>query len=176
MSKKILSVLLAAFILIFSVVPCFAVEYGTEYPSYVPYSGGAFFEVKSTIGQITFVCPNTYQSNYFGFVGSGNNICNLSNTTVSGYIYTTSGTDYSARFTALGKLQYRTGSSSYYEWQDITITEVLNTNVIFVDEKGDRQTDNYFFTKENILLYSLLFVIASCSVLGLFLPKKRGAR
>lgn len=176
MSKKILSVLLAAFMLIFSVVPCFAVEYGTEFPSYVTYSGGAYFEVKSTLGQIAFVCPNTYKSGYFGFIGSGNNICNLSNSTVSGYIYTTSGTSYSARFSSLGTLQYRTDSSSYYEWQDITITEILNTNVTFVDEKGDRQTDNYFLDKEDIFLYSLLFVIVACSVLGLFLPKKRGSR
>lgn len=171
--KKIISTFAVALVLAFSAFPCFAVEYSTEFPSYVPISGGAFFEVKSSFGQITFICPNNYKNNYFGFSGSGNNICNVTNSTVSGYIYTTSGKSYPARFTSLGTLEYRTDNSSYYEYKDITITEILNTNVTFVDDKGDRQTDNYFLSKENIFLYTLLLVCASCSVLSLFFSRKR---
>lgn len=172
--KKIISIFAVFLVLVFSVLPCFAVEYSTKFPSYVPISGGAFFEVKSSIGQITFVCPNNFKNGYFGFSGNGNNICNISNSTVSGYIYTSSGDSYQARFTALGTLEYRKESGSYYEYMDVTITEILNTNVTFTDEKWDRQTDNYFLSKEDIFLYSLLFVCASCSVLGLFLRKRRG--
>lgn len=171
--KKIISIFAVFFVLFFSALPCFAVEYSTEFPSYVPISGGAFFEVKSSLGQITFVCPNNFKNGYFGFSGSGNNICNISNSTVSGYIFTASGNSYQARFTALGTLEYRTSSGSYYEYRDVTITEILNTNVTFIDDKGDRQTDNYFLSKENIFLYTLLFVCASCSVLGLFFSRKR---
>ena len=171
--KKIISIFAVVLVLVFSALPCFAVEYSTKFPSYVPISGGAFFEVKSSLGQITFVCPNNFKNGYFGFSGNGNNICNISNSTVSGYIYTASGNSYQARFTALGTLEYRTSSGSYYEYRDVTITEILNTNVTFIDDKGDRQTDNYFLSKENIFLYSLLFVIASCSVLGLFFSRKR---
>lgn len=171
--KKIISIFAVLLVLSFSVLPCFAVEYSTEFPSYVPISGGAFFEVKSSLGQITFVCPNNFKNGYFGFSGNGNNICNISNSTVSGYIFTASGSSYQARFTALGTLEYRTSSGSYYEYRDVTITEILNTNVTFIDDKGDRQTDNYFLSKENIFLYSLLFVIASCSVLSLFFSRKR---
>ena len=141
--KKIISIFAVLLVLSFSVLPCFAVEYSTEFPSYVPISGGAFFEVKSSLGQITFVCPNNFKNCYFGFSGNGNNICNISNSTVSGYIYTASGNSYQARFTALGTLEYRTSSGSYYEYRDVTITEILNTNVTFIDDKGDRQTDNY---------------------------------
>lgn len=171
--KKIISIFSVLLFLVFSALPCFAVEYSTDFPSYVPISGGAFFEVKSSLGQITFICPNTYKNNYFGFSGNGNNICNISNSTVSGYIYTTSGTSYQARFTSLGNLEYRTSTSSYYEYKEVTITEILNTNVTFVDDKGDRQTDNYFLSKENIFLYTLLLVCASCSVLSLFFSRKR---
>lgn len=171
--KKIISIFAVLLVLSFSVLPCFAVEYSTEFPSYVPISGGAFFEVKSSLGQITFVCPNNFKNGYFGFSGNGNNICNISNSTVSGYIFTASGNSYQARFTALGTLEYRTSSGSYYEYRDVTITEILNTNVTFIDDKGDRQTDNYFLSKENIFLYTLLFVCASCSVLGLFFSRKR---
>ena len=171
--KKIISIFAVVLVLVFSALPCFAVEYSTKFPSYVPISGGAFFEVKSSLGQITFVCPNNFKNGYFGFSGNGNNICNISNSTVSGYIFTSSGSSYQARFTALGTLEYRTSSGSYYEYRDVTITEILNTNVTFIDDKGDRQTDNYFLSKENIFLYSLLFVIASCSVLSLFFSRKR---
>lgn len=171
--KKIISIFAVSLVLVFSVLPCFAVEYSTDFPSYVPISGGAFFEVKSSLGQITFVCPNNFKNGYFGFSGNGNNICNISNSTVSGYIFTSSGSSYQARFTALGTLEYRTSSGSYYEYRDVTITEILNTNVTFIDDKGDRQTDNYFLSKENIFLYTLLFVCASCSVLGLFFSRKR---
>ena len=49
----------------------FAVEYSTEYPSYVPISGGAYIEVQSTLGRGSLVFPNQYQNNTFGFSGSG---------------------------------------------------------------------------------------------------------
>ena len=171
--KKIISIFAVLLVLVFSALPCFAVEYSTDFPSYVPISGGAFFEVKSSLGQITFVCPNNFKNGYFGFSGNGNNICNISNSTVSGYIYTASGNSYQARFTSLGTLEYRTSSGSYYEYRDVTITQILNTNVTFIDDKGDRQTDNYFLSKEDIFLYTLLLVCASCSVLGLFFSRKR---
>ena len=169
--KKIISIFAVLLVLVFSILPCFAVEYSTDFPSYVPISGGTFFEVKSSLGQITFVCPNNFKNGYFGFSGNGNNICNISNSTVSGY--TSSGNSYQARFTALGTLEYRTSSGSYYEYRDVTIREILNTNVTFIDDKGDRQTDNYFLSKEDIFLYTLLLVCASCSVLGLFFSRKR---
>ena len=56
--KKIISIFSVFLVLVFSALPCFAAEYSTEFPSYVPISGGAFFEVKSSLGQITFVCSN----------------------------------------------------------------------------------------------------------------------
>ena len=171
--KKIISIFAVVLVLVFSALPCFAVEYSTKFPSYVPISGVAFFEVKSSLGQITFVCPNNFKNGYFGFSGNGNNICNISNSTVSGYIYTSTGNSYQARFTSLGNLEYRTSSGSYYEYRDVTITEILNTNITFIDDKGDRQTDNYFLSKEDIFLYTLLLVCASCSVLGLFFSRKR---
>lgn len=171
--KKIILIFAVVLVLAFSALPCFAVEYSTDFPSYVPISGGAFFEVESSLGKITFVCANNFKNGYFGFSGTGNNICNISNSTVSGYIFTASGNSYQARFTSLGTLEYRTSSGNYYEYRDVTITKILNTNVTFIDDKGDRQTDNYFLSKENIFLYTLLLVCASCSVLSLFFSRRR---
>ncbi|MGM9926904.1 MAG: hypothetical protein ACI35P_03045 [Bacillus sp. (in: firmicutes)] len=163
-------------LLIFSafVVPAFAVEYETQFPEYVTISGGAYFEVNSSLGQITFVAPNNYKDNTFGFTGSGNNICNCTNSTVSGYIYTPSGGRYTARFASLGTLEYRTSDTYDYQWVTLTVTEILNTNVNFIDDKLDRQTDNYFFDKYDIFLFVILIVMCSCSVLNLFFRKRRG--
>ena len=172
--KKIISIFAVVLVLVFSALPCFAVEYSTKFPTYVPISGGAFFEVKSSLGQITFVCPNNFKNGYFGFSGTGNNICNISNSTISGYLYTASGNTYQARFTSFGTLQYRTGTSSYYEYIDVTITDILNTNVNFIDDKLDRQTDNYFFDKYDIFFFVILIVICFCTVLNLFFRKRRG--
>ena len=173
--QKILSVLFVFLLIISSfVVPAFAVEYGTQFPEYVTISGGAYFEVNSSLGQITFVCPNNYKNNTFGFTGSGSNICNCTNSTVSGYIYTPSGGRYTARFTSLGTLQYRTSDSYGYEWITLTVNEILNTNVNFIDDKLDRQTDNYFFDKYDIFFFVILIVICFCSVIGLFIRRKRG--
>lgn len=163
-------------ILMFSVfvVPVFAVEYGTQYPDYVPISGGAFCEVNSSFGKITLVVPNNFKDNTFGFSGNSNNICNITNSTVNGYIFTNSGTRYSARFTALGTLEYRTSDSYGYEWLGITVNDILNTNINFMDDKGDRQTDNYFFDKYETFFFVILVVIGFCSVFGLFFRRKRG--
>ena len=173
--KKTLSIFFALFIA-FSVFvfPAYAVEYGTQFPEYVNISGGAFIEAQSTIGKITFVCANNFKDNYFGFSGNGSNICNISNSTISGYIYTASGNTYQARFTSFGTLQYRTGTSSYYEYIDVTITDILNTNVNFIDDKLDRQTDNYFFDKYDIFFFVIFIVICFCCVLNLFFIKRRG--
>lgn len=173
--KKILSIFFAFFIASSAlVVPACAVEYGTKFPEYVNISGGAFIETQSSIGKITFVCANNFKDNYFGFIGDGSNICNISNSTISGYIYTASGNTYQARFTSFGTLQYRTGTGSYYEYIDVTITDILNTNVNFIDDKLDRQTDNYFFDKYDIFFFVILIVICLCSVLNLFFRKRRG--
>ena len=47
------------------VVPAFAVEYETQFPEYVTISGGAYFEVNTSLGQITFICPNNYKNNKY---------------------------------------------------------------------------------------------------------------
>lgn len=60
--KKIILIFAVVLVLAFSALPCFAVEYSTEFPSYVPISGGAFFEVESTFGKITFICANNYKT------------------------------------------------------------------------------------------------------------------
>lgn len=50
--KKIISIFAVFLVLVFSILPCFAVEYSTEFPSYVPISGGAFLRLNLPLGKL----------------------------------------------------------------------------------------------------------------------------
>lgn len=139
-----------------------AADYGTEYPSYIPISGGAYFEVKSSVGSVSFVFPYNYKDGYFGFFGSGSNITNIYSGTINGTMYTSSGSSYSCRAQYGENLQYR--SNSYpYDWVDVTTSSILNSNCDFIDlSDNDRQNDSiiYDFTPFQQMIAILLgFVV-----------------
>ena len=48
----------------------FAVEYSTEYPSYVPISGGAYIEVQSTLGRRGACLSESVSKQYFWFLAA----------------------------------------------------------------------------------------------------------
>ena len=151
-----------------------AATYSTEFPAYVPVSGGAFIETNvTTLGQATLVFPLQYQNATFGFAGSGSNICNLTNSTVNGYLYRTNGQQYPIRLVRLGTLEYQQASGT---WAAVDTVDVLNTNITFIDQTaGDRQTDNYFYDKYGILELSviLILVLGFVSMLYVLLRKER---
>lgn len=152
-------------IFVFS-VSSFAVTYSNDYPTYLPISGGAYFEVQCSLGKVSLVFPDSFKNGTFGFSGSGSDIVNLTNSTVQGYLYTSSGASYSARLTRLSTLEYQPSSSSS-TWSSITVSQIYNTNVTFIDlTSRDRQTDNYYLSKEDMFLYS--FVILN-TVFSLFI-------
>ena len=130
MKKKIIfivSLLLA--LSIPSVV--YAEEYGNTYPAYVPVSGGAYIEVQCALGRGTLVFAREYKDGY--------SPANISRSTISGTYYTAAGAKYNARVNAMGETQYyREYTSSRYEWTNLNVTKIYNTNVKFEDFKDDR--------------------------------------
>ena len=152
-----------------AVVPASAATYGTEFPAYVNISGGAYIEIQSSnLGRCAFIFPLETQNNTFGFVGSGVDVCNISNATINGYVFLGNSTQYSARITRFGRLEYQTVTTPQ-TWVTVGVSSIYNTNVTFTDEIADRQTDNYFFDKYDIFFYALLVIVIVLLVVIMFL-------
>lgn len=153
---------------------CSAENYTDDFPSWCPISGGAYFEVETAQGTACVVVPRSYRFDYFGFTSSETyNIVNISNSTVSGNIYFKNASSYygnptslQCRFTSFGTLnvyvpyQNNYGGTSY-QWQDLGITKIHNTNVALADEVGDRHNNAYIFTtEEKVLIFIAVVLIA----------------
>lgn len=161
-----------AFLVLLSVLclPVCAVEYSTEYPIYVPISGGAYIEVQSSLGRGTLIFPNQYQNDTFGFSGSGLNLCNITYSTVSGYFYPSSGKPVQVRFQRYATLEYYRESSSSWngEWLPVTTSAIYNTNVRFIDNTSlTRAQEGPVFddgqrTMIPLLIALLLAIIGIC--------------
>lgn len=177
--KKISIFFLTLIITISMAGTAYAAEYGYEYPEYVPVSGGAFVEVKSSLGTVALVFPFEYKNGYFGFVDSGSaSIGNVFNNTIYGHLYTRSGTVYQVRASYGERIEYQTEQGyPYNQWVTLNISQILNTNIQFIDltDQG-RQTDfqKYDFSYNDIFLYSLLIVCTFVIVIAFLMRSKYG--
>lgn len=133
-----------------------AQTYTSDFPAYAPVSGGAFIEAQTSQGRICVIVPINYQDDTFGFSGNGYNVANVTNSTVSGYAYKNGSFSYygnptsvQARFTSMSTLQvyepYQTNYGTSYRWIDLPITQIYNTNIGLMDDKADRQNNDYVF-------------------------------
>ena len=159
-------IFIVSLMLILSIpITSYAEDYGTDYPNYVPYSGGAYIEVQSTLGRGSLVFQDTYKNNYFGFYGTGYDVFNISNSTITGRYITVGGTEYQARLTSFNTVQYYYSQGTVREWRDLVITKIYNTNCTFIDYTGaDRNNqidvfDNapYKYTVACLLFLANLF-------------------
>ncbi len=153
-------------------LPVCAVEYSTEYPGYIPISGGAYIEVQSTLGRGALVFPRQYQDDTFGFSGSGFNLCNITYSTVSGYFYPASGDPVQVRFQRYSTLEYyrESGSSWSGDWLPVTTSAIYNTNVRFIDNTAlTRAQESPVFDDGQRTIIPLLIVLLSVSVVGICL-------
>ena len=174
MNARLFLVCVMAFLLSFAMVfSAHGAVYSTEFPSYIPLSGGAYFETNvASLGQVSAVFPLQYKNDTFGFTGTGNNICNLTNSTVSGYLYRTNGTTYSCRFTRQGTLEYQATATA--TWTALSTSAISNTNIQFVDQTvRDRQTDNYDISRNDRLLRITLPFVAILMLGGILLCWRR---
>lgn len=156
-------------------LPVCAMEYSTEYPSYLPISGGAYIEVQSTLGSGTLVFPREFQTDTFGFSGSSFNLFNLTNVTVSGRFYTASGRDYRVRLSAFSTLEYYSESSGWGgEWLSMSTSSIQNTNVRFIDNTTlTRAQESPVFDDGQRTMIPLLIVLLFVSVIGICLGVRK---
>lgn len=152
-------------------LPVCALEYSTEYPSYVPISGGAYIEVQSSLGRGALVFPNQYQNDTFGFSGSGLNLCNITYSTVSGYFYPASGNPVQVRFQRYNTLEYYyEGGSWGNEWRAVTVSAIYNTNVRFIDNTTlTRAQEGPVFTDGDKVYIPMLVLLIGVFLVACFL-------
>lgn len=179
MHKLVRIIICSVFGLAFLVTPCFAMTYNNDFPDYVPYAGGAYIEVESSSFQkCTLVFPINSQKNSISFLGSSNSdIVNITNSTINGYLYTSTGTQYTFRMASLSGVEYRTNSYPY-DWNDLDITQILNTNVVFEDLTDlNRQNDNpYFSTFEKVCLTFGFIAVLLLLLRLIVLPFRKGVK
>lgn len=141
MNKKILIFLLSLICVVSVPLSALAEDYGTEYPSYISYSGGAYIEVQSTLGRGSLVFQDTYKVGYLGFYGSGYNLCNISNSTLTGRFILQNGTTYQARISSFSTPQYYYESGTTREWRTLNTSKIYNTNCEFVDNTTNERNN-----------------------------------
>lgn len=177
--KKIIKVgVIVVAILSLCCTVCSAEVYKQDIPSFCPIQGGAWCDIETVEGRACFVVPDTYRFGVFGFQGlSGYNVANVTNSTVSGYIYFESPTSWytnpqqlQCRFSSFGTLQvyapyYNSSySSTRYQWETLEIQSISNTNIALMDETGDRQNNQYLYT-----ITEKLLMFVCCLLIGLIL-------
>lgn len=165
MNKKIIIFALTFVCLIMLPFSAQAEEYGTDFPTYINYSGGAYIEVQSTLGRGSLILQDTYKSGYLGFYGSGYSLCNISNSTITGKYVTNTGTLYNARFSAFGQAQYYYESGVTREWRDLAVTKIYNTNIGFIDETSLKRDNKIDIFDGDVFKYT----VVACLFLLIFL-------
>lgn len=104
------------------------------YPSGAPLVGGLYMEVQtSQLGNIVIFVPTSFQYKSFTYNTDGAPV-NITSSTISGYYY--GSTDYNIRWSSFGQAQYRPVSGSY-SYSDLDISDVVNTNIVFVEGLED---------------------------------------
>lgn len=179
--KKLVSLILAVGVMIGGNAAVFAQSYDRDFPAYVPVSGGAWAEVNTSQGVATVVVPGDYIADSLGFTGTGYQLASVINTTINGTIYAQDQFGYygspeslQCRFTRMSGLEvyapYRNSyGSTSYEWEELPTTEVLNTNIAFVDDTElDRQNDYYRYDRIEKLLILIFVVLCLLGVFKIF--------
>lgn len=138
----------------------FAADYNTSLPSYVPYSGGAFFEVfDSALGKVTCIFPVDFLDGTFGFNSSGTNIYNLTNSTINGYVITSNGNVYTARATRFNYVEYRLSTTtSTYTPINPDMSTLKSSNINFITSDAELYNDSYF-NHDNFYMVVLVMLL-----------------
>lgn len=182
MIKKLIKVIISGVIIsALCFIPCSAAVYGTSFPSYCPVNGGAWAEIDTSQGDSCIVFRRNCISDIFGFNGStGSDIVNVSPSVVNGRIYFKNSTGFygspsslDCRFQSFGTLEisvpYQSNYGTRYEWQQLSVTDIKNTNINFADSFGDRQNNAFIYTlpeKQNIIIICLLIGLLLYFILG----------
>ncbi len=149
------------FIILFIILSCFPVyaeEYGNQYPDYINQSGACFIECNTNLGKGSIIFAKSYQQNTIGFYGSGHNIMNITNNSLSGYLVLENGTTYNVRAQGFSTFQYY-NSSNWGNYYDLTTSQIINTNVQFTDNQKDRGNIIFDFNLVDTFIIGFLSLI-----------------
>lgn len=171
--KKIITIIFTIlFIFVIFCFPASAAGFTNDLPDYVNFSGGAWFEVyDSVVGRCTVVFPVEFKNNIFGFKLSSSglpaDIINFSNTTIYGYVFTSSGKEYNCRASRFSSIEVQTSTSSYSTYENLSPSALSlnNSNMQFI-------TDDINYFNDSVADYDkfqnvLLTVIALSSFFSL---------
>lgn len=167
-------------LVLFLSFPVVCLEYSDNVPNYVNEKGNFYIEVAtSQIGAGTILLSNNYKFDYLSTYGSTEQLYNTTNSTISGYIYTTNNNYYQIRFTSLDTAQYYitgSGIGGNYGWQDLTITKLVSTNGSIL---GDNGIKVYSVSDSDKIIITILIVTVSLVLFGyviLLLFNRKGER
>ncbi len=98
-------------------------------------SGCTYFKVVTAeLGEVKIYIPTDYQRGSFTY-DSDSNLVNIRSSTITGYIL--DGQSYTVRWTSFNSPQYRLVDYSSSTWHDLTVTDVIETNVQIVEDDSD---------------------------------------
>lgn len=135
-----------------------------DYPTGAPLSGGVYMQVTTrALGELLIYVPSNYQSKAFTFESGTKEVINITSSTITAYVVGQA--DYSFRWSSFGRLQYRRNSGSY-SYEDVNITDILNTNIVFVESNDDLPP----VPDSNMLQIIITFLLGGC-LLCLFIKR-----
>lgn len=141
-------------------LPSFATHYDSVFPSdRTGITGGCFITAHVGNTEVTIVLPVSYRDKCFTFATNGE-LFNITNSTISGRLYYQNNL-YQVRWQAWSTAQFYRQNGTYYQWDDITIANVTDSNVIF-------DTSNSQWFNDNLYLDTRDKIIISCEVILIF--------
>lgn len=156
------SVFIAVILTVISAMPVFSIYYSDDYPDYIPFVGGKYIEVNTSLGVGSIIISSSVPDKYLSVGRNNSYIYNTSSSTVNGVFRLRNGTDYSIRFPAFDVAQYYTSGSYNPTYTTLTITQILNTNIEFLDYSGsDKQNDSFTFGN-NVERFDSVCGVFSC--------------
>ena len=135
--------------------------YSNQYPAYLGYAECAYVEVQSNLGKGSVVIPQNYQ---YGFLSLYNlvSLSNIGSSTINGYFILENGTAYTIRIQALNYMQYSTQSGYQTVWNELTFSQIYNTNCDIRDVAASSSDHVYKFSVPetfNTVLLILILVV-----------------
>lgn len=148
-----------------------AAAYENTYPFNAPFAGGAYIEVQcSPLGRALIYIPINYKDHYFSTNNGGQNLMNISNSTITGEIYY--GTNFNEhtqiRFQRFSSSEYYynyTGTS--YRWDPVTTTAIYNTNM----QISNQSSEPVQLYDKNMIISLILVFLVGVAVVCLFFKR-----